>query len=148
MTNMTDSNNSPYFLGNNSAGTANATGDGTAFIIPINTLLQGSGLNTSTNIYTPQISGKFFSGIKIYLSNLSTTHTKAILSLVTTSKTYVLDEGNPGTNRTQAFTFILRGDLTQINFSQGDNAYFTVSIFNGTKTVSIQSQAAYSIRES
>jgi len=130
--------NSGFLVG--SASTANATGDGTVFVIPFDTETYdiGNDFDTGTYTFTAPDTGKYYLETGCFTFNLGAGHTVWNLELVTSNRTYILNilNGAAARNSTTDLQFI-GGLITDMD--SGDTAYTQITVSNSTKTVRVGS---------
>ena len=122
----------PAFLATLSAIRTNVTGDGTLYTIVYDgvTFDQASSFSGGTT-FTAPITGKYFFTFSLNIFNLSPAHTRAFQSLPDFSAT----ELNPANVMSSA------GNCTMLSsafipMTAGQTLKATITVFNGTKTVS------------
>ena len=116
----------------------NATGDGTVFNLSSSACtanFNGGYFNTSTGIFTASQNGSYQFSSLLRLTNLTSSHTSALLSLVTPSLTVTLAQLNPYAIALGTTAFI--GGSTMVKLNAGDQVYLRIQVSGGTKTVTI-----------
>lgn len=131
----------PAFLGQLMASTANnQTGDGTAAILTGMTAVYDQGGNFDGTNYTATVTGKHALNASVTLSNVGAGHTKAVLYLITSNRSY-LAVANPANLAASDGTATLSLSVVA-DMDAGDIAQVQVSVHNSTKTVGIFGNAA------
>jgi len=144
---MIETNSVPYFVATNNSSASNVTGDGTVYQCVFNTLTQGisAWYNTSTGVFTAKIPGNYFFSAFVDANN-TTSQTNMVCSLVTTGKTYVLCEFNPGAIRAPANTCMGQGSVMGVNMNLNDTAYISFQCSGSTKTVAFNTSSNFTGR--
>jgi hypothetical protein len=127
------------------ADQANATGDATA--VNLATYTENFDLSNVfdavTGIFTAPLFGYYeFTG-HIQLANLIAGHNDALLILVTTGQSYLLDRVNPGAVKIGANEAHMTGRVV-VPMNSGDTAKLQVIVSGSTKTVTLSSGGAAS----
>lgn len=129
------------FLAFPSAGTTNATGDGTAVTLPCNTVVfdQNSNYSNSTFNLTAPITGRYRLTASCQCSNLLAAHTSGFLQIITSNRNYSPTFCSPGACQS---TVVTAGNYTfnascLADMDAADTASGRVTISGGTKTVTI-----------
>lgn len=130
--------NTPSVRAVKSASSTNATGDGTAVTLIWNTEIvdQNSNYNNATGVFTAPKSGNYHIGFTIELGNLLSSHTKATVNVNRSVGIGTVLNINP-------WNMASSDDLFNWNWSSiydlaaGETLSFTVAVFGGTKTVSV-----------
>lgn len=123
-----------------SANQAAATGDGTEFLIPYDTVLvnQGGSFNTGTGIFTAPVTGNYLLTYQVTLRGITLAHDYGLTRLFTTPNYFdnnVLNYGamfaNNGSSQvTFSFSAVCPLAATQV-------ANVTATVFDGAKVVSV-----------
>jgi hypothetical protein len=130
----------PCFQAAFSAGSANVTGDGTAYQVAWDTAVFDQASNFTTGAgakFTAPVTGKYLLTVHLSLSGLVATET-VLIQIITTSKTYNVFDLTAGTG-----TEIYSGTVIA-NMSATDTANITVIVSGGAKTVSVQNNLSNS----
>ncbi len=128
-----------------SSSVANATGDGTAYVLICNSEFydQNSEYNVGTGVFTAKQSGKYLFTVTVSIGNLGAGHTQltALLTVGTAPTTIYLSQINPGAVRDSSNVVTLTGSA-QLPVAVSDTAYVTITVSGGTKTVTINGNAS------
>lgn len=124
-----------------SAPSANATGDGTAFTIPYNTVLYnvGTAFNTGANSFVAPVAGVYTFTAAVDLTNLDPTHTDYQINLVVTGTyagTYLMNEADSAAIRPGTNTITINSSI-QMDMGVSDTAQVQVVVSGGGKTVGV-----------
>lgn len=133
----------PAFTANYVSDATNATGDGTTYSLNAytsNALINNGYFGTSTSIFTAPQNGAYRFNALLRLANIGAGHTSAVLSLVTTAKTYTLCQINPYAISPGGGASFLSGCVIA-KLNAGDTAYLTIQVSGSTKTVTIANGA-------
>ena len=128
----------PAFQAVLSSSTTNVTGDGTTYQIPFNNAVfdQNSNFTTgSSALFTAPVTGKYLFSVTVSVSNLSSGHTDLLVQFVTTSQTDQVVRLNPFPVYDSLGTAFSASRVCAM--SAGDTAYISVTVSNGTKTVTV-----------
>lgn len=127
----------PAFLAFNSAGGTDATGDGTVVTLAFaNEIFDQNSNFNAVSTFTAPVTGRYRFTVSVGLSELGAAHTTGALTLVTTNRSYSLNNSNYGAQRNAANAFVTSfSTLTDMNAA--DTATVTVAVTGGTKTVDI-----------
>jgi hypothetical protein len=120
------------------ADISHVTGDGTAYTIVFPTAVFDRHSDTASGVFTAPVTGLYqFNGF-VTLSGVTSAHTRGILQIITTARTYLLDFGSP-------FAMLDASGLVGVGFpcladmTAGDTAKLAIQVNNGTKVVSMYS---------
>ena len=113
-------------------GVANVTGDGTTYTIVYSSEIFDQGADFSSTTFTAPVVGRYQIGGQVMISNLGSSHTSAIINIVTSNRSY-RQEFNPyaissGTLAPMPFSVIADLDAS-------DTVTVTVQVSGGTKVV-------------
>lgn len=123
----------PAFVAYNSAPVADVSGDASVYACVFDVELKDQGGDFAANTFTAPVTGKFFLGATIKLTDLGAGHTEAILSIVTTARTYS-SYINCGAIRSSDNVCSL-SICTLADMAATDTAIVQLTISNSTKTV-------------
>jgi hypothetical protein len=104
---------------------------------------QNSDFNAATGVYTAPVTGRHNFNSIIDLGDITVAFTQCLKSLVTSNRTYQLEQSNPFTSGDGAFWRTTHG--MDADMDAGDTAYIDVSVSGGTQTVDVRSGGASSI---
>lgn len=133
--NAINTNSNPFFLATQGVNVNNVTGDGTVYKVSADTLNNGAGWVTDT--FTAVRRGIFEFTPIISVLNLTTLHTQATLTLVSSSESIILFDGNLATIRSPGNNATIPAIPWPVYLSAGDQVYFNLAVFNSTKTIGI-----------
>lgn len=135
MTNIISSQVSPFFRATLTTPVNTVTGDGTVYNTVFDTLSVGSGYNTGTGIYTAPMSGDYLFSVSMYATGITSSHTAAFITLVSTTQTLQIATYNQATARTVAGAMRSLPAICVVRMSEGDTAYVSYQVSNGTKVI-------------
>ena len=127
------------FSARKSSANANFTGDGTSYTVLQDTQdVDNIGtFDPATGIHVAATAGLYSYSIGVDISGIDNAHTAGLISLVTTSRTYI--------TRIHPYNVADVDGRVQLTMSvnaymtANDNAYVTVAVYNGTKVVDMTS---------
>lgn len=131
-------NNQPSFAAYVGTNITNVTGDSTAYTVVFNTQdfeYGGNDYSTATGIYTSTVGGRFQVSSLLRLTGITSSHTDATISIVSTGKT-VSTTFNPYLMSTSAECSIGINWLMNIGATETFKIVLTVS--GGTKVVGVE----------
>lgn len=131
----------PAFLAYNSAADSNVTGDGTAATIDFDTEVFDRGGDFAADTFTAPVTGVYRFSSAVRLSGLTASFTTGQLILVTSNRSYLLQQAGVGAMRTAANDLILAGSVLA-DMDAGDTAHVTLGVSGSTKTISIDGTTA------
>lgn len=131
-------NAQPYLIAKRNGNLSNVTGAGANYTVPYNDVLYevGSGLNTSTGVYTFPTTGKYIVEFSVHIYGLTASHSICASRFVSTSVTWQVGDINTAIVRTAGGNYIIEGTLLTSNNS-GDTGRVEIAVSNGTSTVDI-----------
>lgn len=127
----------PSFLVTDGTGASNVTGDGTEYTELWPTEVYDQGADFSSNTFTAPVGGRYALNVTIRMEGMTTSHTTAILRLVTTNRTYAYSHimtSPPFTTKT--FHLCVIADM-----DAGDTAATTIQLTGGTKVADVVASA-------
>jgi len=130
----------PAFQAYLSSNQSNVTGDNTGYTVICDTEVfdQGGDYNNGTGIFTAPIDGRYFFVGQISLDDLTTSHTRAVHRLhSTTSWIYLLD-ANFGAMMNPTTNLKLSGSIF-MDLDAADEVYLQSTALNGAKVVDVLS---------
>lgn len=142
MTNIINSNITPYFKATLSSPIANVTGDGTAYTCLFDTLSAGAGYNTSTGNFTAPRSGYYLFSITISATNVASAHTLSLIQLVTTFGTFSFSNLKLSNFKATSNNAIISA-FVPAKMSLNDTASVLWTVSNGTKIVQFDSISSF-----
>lgn len=136
MTNVTQ----PAFLAYLGSSDANATGDGTNFVLGSGTALtevydQNSDFVTS-GTFTAPVSGRYYLEVNVLTSNTGAAHTTWEARITTSNRVYISAYQNGFTN-VAAGGFLGGNGSVIADMDASDTATFNIVVSGGTKTVTV-----------
>lgn len=134
--NQITSPNQPAFLAYNSVSDTNVTGDGTTATVDLDTEVFDRGADFAADTFTAPVTGLYAFNVSVRLESLDAGHTLAQVILVTSNRSYLLAQINPGAVRDSANTLIMAGSVIA-DMEAADTAHVTLSTSGGTKTVGV-----------
>ena len=134
-TNTINTNSNPFFLATQDTNISNITGDGTVYKVPAGTLNNGSGWVTDT--FTAVRAGIFEFTSIVSVTNLTTLHTQATLTLVYPGGNIILFDGNLSTIRNPGNNATIPAIPWPVSLNIGGQVYFNLAVFNSTKTIGV-----------
>lgn len=134
----------PAFSAYLSVTATNATGDGSAYQVACNTEIYDALGNFGGlgKIFTAPEDGLYSFTMGAYLFPLTSSHTYAYDALVTSNRTFYLNERNPYAVG-YANTYNSTGFTIQTEMDAGDVAYPVVFVSGGGKTVGVLGSSTY-----
>jgi hypothetical protein len=120
-------------------GIANATGDGTVYTIVYGTEIFDQGADFSSTTFTAPVTGRYQISGQVGVSNLGSSHTTAIVKIITSNRTYE-QEFNPyaiQSGTIAVFPFSMIADL-----DASDTVTVTVQVSGGTKVVYVNNPSS------
>lgn len=137
----------PAFLAYLASSDANQTGDGTSFLIgdtDVGTTLtevfdQNSDFTPGASggaIFTAPVTGRYTFGSCIFINNLGAGHTQGNSTLITSNRSYGLNQSSPAAVRTASNNCQYNG-VAITDMDAADTATLRVIVNNSTKTVGV-----------
>lgn len=135
----------PSFLAYISSNATNVTGDGTEYLVALNTKVYDntSSFDTGTHLFTAPVTGSYLFSTQVYLTGVSSGagHTSCVTILQVTAggSTYNLCDVESTTadnSNNLSMNAVLIAQLTS-----GSSIGLNAAVFGGTKTVSVQGTA-------
>ena len=126
----------PCFLALPSGTLTDVTGDGTAYTVLWATEVKDQGGNFASPTFTAPVTGTYLLGASVGLSGILSTHTSAVLTLVTSNRNYRGPGINPYAVMPVGEELVLEV-VRMVDMDAGDTASVTLAISNGTKVVDI-----------
>jgi hypothetical protein len=126
----------PAFLAYNNTTRSDVTGDNTSYTLIFEQEMYDRASNfDGTSTFTAPVTGRYSFTVRVTLSGLLNTHTRCVLTLVTSNRSYLVTQNpyNTATPGTQATLFL----STLADMDAGDTATCTLVVYNGTKVVDI-----------
>jgi hypothetical protein len=145
MTNIIQSQSTPYIFATLSSAATNVTGDGTVYTCIWNTLVSGSGYNTGTGIFTCAVPGDYLFSPFIYVSNVALAHTLATATIVATAGSFQTSEFRIGTGKNAAAAMGFTPCIVPVKMAAGDTAQVNIMISGSTKVISFDTLSTLSI---
>ncbi len=135
----------PLFRARVTSENTDATGDGTVHTINFQTtdFDQGNHFSTSTNQFTAPITGKYIFIAKLFIGDLTSSHTEGILQVHTTSQTYSIFDVNIANLRTPSNAFAYTSSGALFDLTLGETAELRIAIYNGSKVVDVQTLTSF-----
>ena len=130
------------FLAYNSQGTADATGDGTAATVVLDTKVFDLSSNFASNTFTAPVDGKYWLKAAAGLVDLSAGHDRGYLMLVTDDANYRGSNLNVWAASNVSHAIGLHCSVLA-EMSAGHTAYVRCQVTGGTKTVDINGGLEY-----
>ncbi len=132
----------PCFMVYQTADIANATGDGTNFTIPFDTVRFNQSNSFSSGTFTSPVSGKYQLNAQCCFTNITAGHTYGNLKFIISSfGQIVTNVFNPAATRASDNSFTMTGSLIW-NLGTGDTVQVQGQISSSTKTVGIRGTAS------
>lgn len=127
----------------NSATDSNVTGDGTAVTVEFDTELgdKGADFNNSTDTFTARDAGLHRFSATVRLLELTASHTRILLELVTSNRTYLIFDISGAARNTN--NEIIIGNSVVADMDAGDTASIRLTVSGGTKVVDIYGDASF-----
>jgi len=119
-----------------SAGTANVTGDGTAFTMTYQTEVFDTGNDFASNTFTAPVTGQYLFTCMVSLIGVLAAHTDGRIEIVTTQgdQMKIFAAGKVFESNT-----IVRPHISAImDMDAGDTAYIRLTVYNAAKVVDLQ----------
>jgi len=119
-----------------SAGTANVTGDGTAFTMTYQTEVFDTGNDFASNTFTAPVTGQYLFTCMVSLAGVLAAHTDGRIEIVTTQgdQMKIFAAGKIFESNT-----IVRPHISAImDMDAGDTAYIRLTVYNAAKVVDLQ----------
>lgn len=130
--------NQPCFLVVGSGGSNdNVTGDGTTFTVEYGTEIFDVGSNFASNVFTAPVTGKYLFSFSVFLTDILSTHTERILTLVTSNRSYSLSLEYSLAEPVRGMSNTILADM-----DANDTAYVTITVSGSTKVVDSNKSSA------
>jgi len=124
------------FFAYNSVTDVDVTGDGTSFTLDFDAELSDVGNEFAGDTHTPTVTGFYNYGGTVTHLNIVIAHTVGQINLVTSNRSYLVANTNPGVVAAAAI-WVWPWSVFFADMDAGDTAVVTTQISNGTKTVDI-----------
>lgn len=115
---------------------SNVTGDGSVYTCAFDHEYVDQGGDFAANTFVAPVTGVFLLSTVLFLANVNGSHTKLVLSIVTTSNTYS-KEINAGTCRQPADELLSISNTALCPMTAGDTAIVQITVSNSTKVVDV-----------
>jgi len=129
----------PSFNAYNANNVANVTGDGTTVTVTFDTELSDVGSNFASSTFTAPVTGNYLFSGNVNMYNLGAAHTQAIVSITTTSDTFIVGYQNAAATRELASGNSILGIPFSIvvPMTATNTALIALTVTGGTKTVNL-----------
>lgn len=124
---------------------SNLTGDGTVETLVCDTVLLGSGYNTSTGIFTASLAGDYLAIATLDFTGVANTNTTCITKIVTTSGIFQDKEYRTDNSRLSSGQLIGPSSLVPVFMNAGDELSVTFQISGTPKGVGLGVSTSFSI---
>ena len=125
----------PCFSAYNSVDDANVTGDGTVVTVDFDTEIFDQNSDFAADTFTAPVAGRYLLSYTILIEGLLTSHTLVQPSLVTSNRTYYLNDSTyiamTASNTLSAGTSVI------VDMDASDTATVQLGVYNGTKVVDV-----------
>lgn len=129
------------FIAFNANTTSNQTGDGTDYTVPFDSEVTDDGGNFASNTFTAPIGGCYQLNCAVSIAALGAAHTQALLTIVTSNRTYRFGRMSVGAARDNLNAIILGGSVLA-DMDASDTATVHLSVSNSTPTVGVEGNAS------
>lgn len=129
----------PSFCVYNLNNITSVTGDGTAYTVNFDTELSDVGNNFASNTFTAPVTGNYLLTGNVNMYNLGAAHTQAIVSVVTTSNTFIVGYQNSAVTRELASgnNILAIPFSIVVPMSATNTALIQLTVSGSTKTVNL-----------
>jgi len=129
----------PAVLAYNSSDDANATGDGTAVTVDLDTEVFDNEGDFAADVFTAPIDGKYQINGVVQCESVGAGHTTFLVEIVTSNRTYEFSMG--GGNSIDAAGNVAISISALVDMDTNDTAFLRVTVSGGGKTVAVGGSA-------
>lgn len=135
MSNIINSESSPFVFAYLNTPVTNATGNGTNYTVKFDTIIAGSGYSTSTGIFTAPVAGNYLISTSIFLNNIISSANNNLTSIVVNSTAYRLMDGAMNALKDPSNNYLTYGSISSIFLNVNDQVYINAFVNNGSSAV-------------
>lgn len=121
----------PAFLAYNSATDTNQTGNGASVTVDFDAEVFDQGADFAADTFTAPVTGKYRFSVRVTVNGITAAMTEAIVSLVTSNRTYRMMQIDPNNLSTASSVNVLVCGSVLADMDASDTAHVTVQISNG-----------------